>query len=232
MPVPSTIISNQVAPLMNDAALTQYNNESCLPYFNIALRELQEVFQENNIPVTNEVSSVLTIPASTIVIAFVGTTPILPAGLVEIQQLWESDDSGNTWTPMIRKEFIPHSLEQPELDSFMIWAWVDNEIRLPPASSILYLKIDYIKNLFTLPTIETIDTDLGANFINLESFLGYRTAGLCARFIGENPTRADQLDGNATDSLARALNIPTKGRQAIMTRRRPFRSSYKMRGWY
>lgn len=239
MPTPAEIIS-AVAALQNDTARTSYTNDACLPYLNLALDELQEIFEENNIPVTNEVSAELTVDPATdtvtngqVIIAFVGTLPLLPSNLIEIQEVWESNDGGNTWIPMHKKDFIPHNLEELQLSSFGIWAWVDNEIHLPPATTPIILKLDYIKSIFATPiTMPNIDTDLGVAFKNIKTYLSYKTAAICSMYIGENETRAQVLNMQADQALERALNIPIKGRQAIVTRRRPFRASYKSRGWY
>ena len=239
MPTPAQII-DMVASLQNDTQQQEYTDEACLPYLNIALDELQELFEENNIPLTNEDSAPLTVDSSTatvtdnqVIIAFSGTLPLLPANLVEIQQIWESNDNGNTWIPMSKKDFIPHSIETLQLSSFGEWAWVNNEIHLPPATSVILLKLDYIKSIFNTPIgIEDINIDLGESFKNIKTHLGYATAALCSMFIGENETRAAALKGKADEAIERALNIPIKGRQAITTRRRPFRASYKSRGWY
>ena len=230
MPTPAEII-DIVAPLQNDTAKTRYTYDACLPYLNIALAELQEVFEENNIPISNQTSAALVVPAGTTAIAFTGTIPVLPTGLIEIYQLWESDNGGNDWIPMERKDFIPHYLEDVQLAFFGIWAWIDNEIRVPAATGIIDLKLDYIKSIFPIPlTMENINVELGIKFKNITTHLGYATAALCSMFIGENETRAGALKEKADEALERALNIPTKGRQSILTRRRPFRASYKMRG--
>lgn len=239
MPTPAEIIS-AVAALQNDAGQSHYTDGACLPYLNLALDELQEIFEENNIPVTNEESAELSVNPATatvtngqVIIAFTGTLPLLPSNLIEIQEIWESNDGGNTWISMSKKDFIPHNLETLQLSSFGEWAWVDNEIHLPPAATIILLKLDYIKSIFATPiTMAQIDTDLGFSFKNIKTYLSYKTAAICSMYIGENETRAQVLNSQAGEALERALNIPTKGRQAIITRRRPFRASYKSRGWY
>lgn len=231
MPTPAEII-NMAASLQNDTAQTIYTDEACLPYLNMALDELQEIMEENNIPVTNEVSAVINVPVGTTVIGF-ATAPALPAGLIEIQQVWESNDGGDTWLPMTRKEFIPHNIEELELSSFGLFAWIDNEIHVPPATQIIALKLDYIKSIFDTPIqLDDVDVDLGVRFKNIKNYLGYATATLCSMFIGENETRAAALNTKASEALERTLNIPTKGRQMIAIRRRPFRASYKSRGWF
>lgn len=226
MPTPSEII-DMAASLQNDTAQTQYTDPACLPYLNMALDELQEIFEANNIPVTNEVSIVLTIPIGQTVI---GYTTGLPNNLIEIQQLWERSAGTNPWIPMTKKEFLPHYLEGVEYTTFRYWAWINNEIRLFPCNQENDIKMDYIQSIFDTPIdINDVEIDLGIRFKNIKSFLGYKTAALCSMYIGENETRAAALNGQAEQALERSLGISIKGTQSIIARRRPFRASYKMR---
>lgn len=228
MPTPSAII-DMVASLQNDTAQTTYTDAACLPYLNIALDELQEYFELNNIPVTNETSSVLNCPTGTITIGFTGGPPALPSNLIEIQRLWESPEGLNSYTPLTKKEFLPHNLETGvSISQFLIWAWFDQEIHLIAAGSDIDLKLDYIKSIFATPiAIGSVGVDLP--IINCKTFLGYRTAALCAHFIGANKTRADELNGFAELALDRVLGVGVKGKQSIMTKRRPFRFKFKSR---
>lgn len=230
MSTPGEII-NMVASLMNDTAQTVFTDAACLPYLNIAIDEMLEIFEQNNIPITNEVSAVITVPIGTTAIGFTGGVgaPILPAGLIEIQQLWESPTGNANWIPMVKKEFLPHYMETQELNQFLIWTWQNQEIRVPLANQIIDLKIDYIRKVIVTPIIiDDINDDIP--IINIKSYLGYHTGALCAMFISENATRAEVLEGLAGEALFRTLGISTKGKQSITTRRRPFRSSYKTRG--
>lgn len=232
MPTPAEIIDN-VASLQNDSAQETYNDGACLPYLNIVLDELQEIFEQNNIPVTNEVPAVLNVPAAvspgTTVIGF-STTPALPSNLIEIQRVWERLKNTDPWVPMSRVEFISHYLEGQLVTQFQFWAWIDNEIHVLNSLQDNDLKLDYIKSIFATPiSIDDIDVDLGVQFKNVKSYLGYKTAALCSMYIGENETRAMTLNAQADDALSRSLGISIKGRQAINTRRRPFRASFKRR---
>jgi hypothetical protein len=67
--------------------------------------------------------------------------------------------------------------------------------------------------------------------INSRSYLSYKTAALCAMFIGENESRAKILNDQADEAMERLEGISNKGRQQIMTRHRPFRAAYKSRGY-
>lgn len=229
MPTPAEII-NMTASLQNDTNQTIYTDAACLPYLNMALDELQEIFEMNNIPVTNEVSVVMTVPAGTTEIAFVGTTPLLPQNLIEIRKIWESASGINEYVGMSKVEYLPQYLEGVTYTSFMFWAWIDNAIHLLEATGDIDLKLDYIKSIFSTPIlISQIDDDLGIKFKNVKSYLGYKTAALCSMYIGENETRATALNMQAEDALFRSLDISLKGKQSMMVRRRPFRAAYKSR---
>jgi hypothetical protein len=126
---------------------------------------------------------------------------------------------------MERKNLIPHYLDGVEYYSFNIWAWEGNAIHLLPCVQSNDLKIDYIKQL---PNI--VDQNSIIGIINGQSFLEYRTAALLAQFIGQNESRASELNGNAGNAIERVLGIENKAKQAIMTRRLPFRANWKRRG--
>ena len=232
--IPSNIIT-AVATLMNDSSQTQYTNSVVLPFLNMALDELQEVFELNGLPVTNETSAVITVPAqinSTQINIQIGpnTTPALPADLIEIQQLWESPTKLNRWTEVVKREFLPHYLEDgTTISQFLIWSWEQGQVNLIAANQINDLKMDYTALMFNTPIlIQNINISLP--FINIGTYLQYKAGALAAMFIAENPERAGALDSLAGTALNRAIGIPVKGMQSIVTRRKPFRFSFKNRG--
>lgn len=219
-------VMNAAASLLNDTARSVYSYTVQLPYLNLALQDLRKLLELNNSPVTNESTPVVINVSKNISTIGFATSPALPTDLIEIQQLWESAEGMNQWTPMERKEFLPHYLENAQISQFLIYAWYDNEIHLLPANADNDLKIDYIKNLFT----SVVDENSQLSIINADSYLQFRTAALCAEFIGENQTRAASLNIQAQQSFDTLIGIDNKGRQAISTRRRPFRSAWKNRG--
>ena len=228
MPKPSDIITT-VAVLMNDYTQSVYNDVACLPFVNLALDELQELFELNDIPVTHDTSAAITIKSGVDRIG-IDTTPALPSNLIEITQLWESPFGQGRWTPMTKKEFLPNYLKDGVKTSiFAIWDLEHGRVKLIAANSDIDLKIDYIGSLFNTP-IAIKDVDVNLPFTNVKTYLEYKTGALCAFFIAENETRAQVLDSLAGQALNRALGIPIKGMQAVTTRRRPFRASFKRRG--
>lgn len=213
------------AALLNDAALSVYTYTAQLPYLKIALRELREIMELSNVPVTNKTAEILAIPAGTTEISFV-TTPSLPTDLIEIQQIWERATGVNPYVPMVKKEFIPAYLTDDYVQSpnFLIWAWNGNKIQLPPANQINDLKLNYIYEI-----TQIVDQNSTIAIPNGQSFLTFRTAALCAQFIMENKERADDLNADAGIAVDRMEGIESKAKQATFTRKRPFRASYKKR---
>ncbi len=222
-----------VAALLNDQVQSVFTNAVLLPYYNMSLQKLQETFELNNIPVTNETSTPVPMKVVSGVdrIAFTGTNPQLPGDLIDIRQLWESPSGTNVWTPMVRKEFLPHYLDQDQpINQFLIYSWQGQEIRLIAANADNDLKMDYVKSILPRITIGQIIEPI--NILNVSLFLTDWTAGLAAYFIGENESRAETLYGLANESLITSMGISIKGMQSVSTRRRPYRAAYKQRQVY
>lgn len=228
MPKPSYMMG-VVATLMNDTARTFYTDQIVLPYFNLALDTLQELYELNGLPITNETSFAITIPAGIGKIGF-GTVPALPSDLIEIQQLWESSSGLNQWLPMDKKDFIPHYLEDTTtISQFLIWSWKHQTIEVIPANQPNDLKIDYVASIFNTPILLQ-NVNVNMPFTNIGTFLEFMTAAYTSMFSAENEVRAQELTGLAGQALSRALGIPIKGMQSIPIRRRPFRFALKNRG--
>lgn len=229
MAKPSEIILG-TASAMNDSAQRFYNNANTLPYLNMALDILQEIYELNDIPVTTETSSApITIKAGVGRLGF-DTTPAFPSDLIEIKQLWESTSGLSQWTPMIKKDTIPHYLEDnTTISMFLIWCLEGGRVILIPSNQDNDLKIDYVGKLFNTP-IQIKDINVNLPFTNIKTYLEFQTAALCNTFVARNPTQAQILGSLAQDALSRALGIPIKGMQSVVTRRRPFRHSFKHRG--
>lgn len=214
------------AALLNDTQLQIYNYVAQIPYLNIALDELQEECQLNNVPVTNESNTIMTIRAGTEGIGGGNGQPNLPPNFVEPLDLQERV-TGNTYAfiPMSRMDFVPTN--QTNSAYLLYWAWNGKSLIFIPGGSTgnVDIQIHYIKSIFKKISLSTDQIDM----IGSKTFLEYRTAALCAEFIGENKTRSDDLNEMAQLALQRTLGITTKGRQAIFTRRRPFMAGWRSR---
>jgi hypothetical protein len=225
MDYPLSDVMDRAAVLLNDAAKTDWTYDRQLPYVQIALDELQEEFEQNNVAATNETSAAILIPAGITDLGY-HTTPKLPNNLIEVQQFWEQQTQGSSgYIPMTKVEFLPHYLEDQLTTNLVYWAMIDGEVKFLGATNDVQVKMDYVASLF--PRVVTKDTII--TVINTKTFLSYRTAALGSEFTGENPTRAKSLNDDAIIALGRALGIPTKSMQSVSTRRRPFRAAYRAR---
>ena len=221
-------VMDAVASLMNDTAKSVYTYTVQIPYLNMALLELREYFELNDIPVTSIRSSAISIPAgySTIAFGAVVPAPALPTDLVEPQQLWERTHNTDPYIPMTRVETLPLSQSGTQIGQFIYYVWKAQKIEFFAANQWNDIKIDYIGEIFTPAT----GSSSAINVINTQSFLDYRTAALCAKYIGENESRSNELNNSAQVALDRVVGIGSKGRQSIVTRRKPFRAGFRVRG--
>jgi hypothetical protein len=220
---------NQSASLLNDTARTVYTYAAQIPYLKMALQELREEFEQNSVPVTENSSAVITVLAGQTVLSYNAVLPLpaLPSDMVEPLALWERTTGIDPYVPMTKRDFLPHNLAGTITGQFVFYVWQSQQILVLPANQNNDIKIDYIKQLFT----DLIDENSQINVINAQSFLEYRTAGLVAEFVERNLTTSDRMNQYALLAMNRVTGIASKGKQNIMTRRRPFRAGYKGRGW-
>jgi hypothetical protein len=225
--IASTVLAKS-STLLNDTARTIYTYTAVLPYLQIAMQELQEHFELNNIPVTQLSSALINIPAGTTQIIYNGVgVPKLPDDMIEPAQLWERQEGIDPYVPMSRRDYIPHQLEGILTGKFSFYVWENQIIKFLPANRDNDIKIDYVKDIFTA----LVDENSVINVINAATFLEYRTAGLCAEFIERNINNSNSLNTYAVMALDRATGIGVKSKQTILTRRKPFRAAYKKRGF-
>lgn len=217
-------VMDTAAALMNDPSKTIYTYIKQLPYFNIALKDLQRVYELNEIPVTAVTSAVIPINAGATQITF-GGTPALPADLVEPKLLWERQRNVDPYIPMSKVDFLPQQLAGVQIPQFIWYVWQGQKIQVLAANQDNDIKMEYTCYLFTTAA-DTGGAD-SYSVINAQGYLEYRTAAHLANYIAENPTRAAALTADAERALEESAGISTKGRQAIATRHRPFRAGYK-----
>lgn len=215
-------IMDKAAALLNDTEKQRYTYVAQFPYLEIALTDFRMIAQLNNVSVTNQRSSTITVPAGTTVISS-DTSPTLPTDLVDIISLYENNVTTGQFIEVRRRNFLTPT--DTQVAQFGRYAWNNNEIQLPSATGIIYLQIDYISTLFSL----VVDENSEVKVINADSFLWYRLAALCSRYIGEDTERAGVLDGEAQLKIDQILGIENKSKQGMATRRRPFRGPYSRR---
>jgi len=222
-------VMDLAAAALNDVDRTVYSYEVQIPYLKLALQELQEIFELNSLPVTEQTSAAIPVPSSNDVIELIFDAPgatRLPDNMIEPLRLWERFTNSYPWTLMTRTEFIPNNLLGTSVNYFTYWVWQSNKILLLPSNGDNDIKIDYIGSLF--PKYVRADTIIPVQ--NGIGYLAYKTAELVSDMIEHNQARAQTNGGRAATSLDRISGITIKNKQQIMARRRPFRASYKRWG--
>ena len=222
-------VMDRSAALLNDPAKTDYTYLAQLIYLNMAIDELVENLEESNVSPANQTSATITIPIGSYQITPLesATTPHYPVDLVEIQQVSERlSGTTDSFIPLGRREFIQ---VYPPSNSLLFWCWEDQIIKFNPSGALSEREIQllYVRKGIALATDDT--TVIGT--INARSYLSYKTAALCALYVGENQSRFEALEEQAQKALERMEGISNKGRQQFSTRHRPFRAGYKSRGW-
>jgi hypothetical protein len=224
MPLASEILLRSAA-LLNDPGQQIFTNAVLLPYLKIAWDELQDDMMNNGIPTIKEATAALEIAAGVSVISSSSVPVALPENLVEPIELHEKapgeDDS--YYRLMTPKSFSP-DIEPGS--TLRYWAWNDEEIQFPPASTSRIVRIRYQKSL---PTITGESTNIAVR--GAVPFLATKTAAYAAEFIGQNLTRSSSLRADAEKNLAKFRNIRVRGLQGIKTTRIPYGASRRKRRW-
>jgi len=210
-----------VAALMNDPAYTDYTFMAVLPYLNMAIEELNEHLEEANVAITNRLSEPI--------VVYPGEDKILnpPIDIIEIQEVGERTRGQNVaYTPLPRREF-PDIL--PQTGSLSYWVYFGQRLLFNPNGANETKEVQLKYTCKPIRRVKDAEGVIGSS--NANSFLSFKTAALCAQFIGEDSQRAGILNEQAEMALERIIGISNKGRQQIMTRHRPFRAGYKSRGY-
>lgn len=220
-------ISKDAGILLNDVKLTRFTFTLQLPYINMAYGELGEQLEYSDVSFVKESSAVIKVPVGQRDIG--GPSGIkLPDNLISPKALFERMSGANSdFVQMAQVEFLPNPQPETLTNAFIYWTWQNQEFWFTGANCDIDVRIDYIANQF----VRLTKPDDQVLLFNARSFLGFRTAALCAEFIGEDQARAGSLNGNAGAALDRIIGITTKEMQGIRTRRRPFRSGYKSNSW-
>jgi len=210
--------------LLNDQQNAVFTNAVQLEYFKIAYEEIRQDCEDHNIPITNKTTTAIYIPQGTKDIGG-PTGPALPNDLVEVLECWEVPaNTNNNYMLMRRLNFLPKTVI---LTSYLeVYTWAEQYVHFLGANTDVNVKLDYVAT--GMPDIT--DENSIIKLINAINFLKYKTAALCAMFIGENETRAEVLQQSALAAKDVLLSILVKNSQGIQTRMRPFMAAYKLRG--
>jgi hypothetical protein len=223
-------VMDRCAVLLNDPAKTDYTYDVLLPFVRMAFDELQDSLVESQSGVATYSYNGTILPKGSNAIwnAESLNTPNYPQHLTEIQEISERlAGSSDPFVPLIRVEYPPNT--EPG-DRLGFWAWQNQIIKfnVQGCTTDREIQMRYLVN----GIISALSPSTSIGIMNAQSYLSYKTAALAAMYIGENKERAEILEAEALKAMDRIENINNKSRQQMMTRHRPFRATWKMRGGY
>ena len=212
MPILASDVIAEAAALLNDTNQVTFTNTNVLPYLIRANRELEVKLVRLGAQVITQIATVTTIPASAVAIEY---SP-LPSDIVYPMELGERNQGATTddFIPMSELDFEP-SLQI--CDMLRFWAWRNNNIYFIGCTQPRDVRLVYRRMLSAIVS----DTS-NEEVIESEPWLAARTAELCARYIGENKIRADDLKIDVLDAWDNLQGMIAKSLQGMRARHRPF----------
>jgi hypothetical protein len=212
MPLASDIM-DQAAAQLNDASKTIYSYAVQLPFLKSAWNKLQLELIANGIDVTREVSAVIDVAANSTYV----TTPSDMIQPIIVRE--RADGTSDLFVEVEEVDDIP---EIDQVDEIIYWSWREEVLYINSPATAREVKVTYKKSLN--PATGSSST---LNVLNSTEYLACMTASLCARYIGENPTRAAELYAEAELAKDLLLRSEVNTRQSGPVRPRSYGASKK-----
>ncbi len=204
-----------VRALLNDRNDKLFHDEDQLEYLKIAFQQFEQELQNAGVTVTLMVSEDITVPAG-------DTELTLPTSFLVPISLQEKASTDTFFSGMREVR----NVEKPDRDqsnTLGIWDFRHNCINFVGSTAERLVRLEYWR---TLPPPESANTTQYVQ--GGENSLKFRTAALCARYIGNNKERSDELNAEAALALDLLTSIYVKTNQGIRVRRKPFRLARRM----
>lgn len=213
MPDTAQDVMVEAQGLLNDAAGIFYSLDSLLPYLNRAYRELQDYYNLHGLKTTVTTATLVTVPANALSLQNPPPDLLRPLHLAE-----RTPGTSEQFTDMDERSWEP---DETPTNHLRIWTWREETIFFVGATADREIRIRYVKGLSALSGPGSF-----VGITNSKLVLASRTASLGARYIGENPTRADELDSETGRALDRLIVTAIRQNQGLPARRR--RTRYRV----
>jgi len=196
--------------VLNDVAIDLHTNEVLLPYLKIANDDLSDELVDHGSTVTKEVS--VDIPLSANVKQL-----ILPNDIIVPIQAFEKDTGRGDeyYKQMDQRSFLPNGVPGNELG---VWVWREQQVVFIGATVSKSIRLRYHRLILAV-TGENSPIEL----THALNYLAYHTAALAAEHIGQNRSKAIDLESVAVGKLNKLLKKEVKQSHSKPTRRRPFK---------
>lgn len=196
--------------VLNDLAIDLYTDTVLLPYLKIANDDLSDELVDNGATVSREVTTDIPLSRN-------NKTLVLPDDMIVPIELFEKDSGqDDSYYRFCRQRgFLPNALPATELQ---VWTWREQNIVFVGSTLDKVIRVRYYR-LITQVLGPTTSLEL----THALNYLSYHTAALAAEHIGQNRTKAIDLEAQAIQKLNKLLKKEVKQNQAKPTRRMPFR---------
>lgn len=210
MPTLSSDVFLRARAVLNDVAIDLYTDDVLLPYLKIANDDLSDELVDNGATVQKEVSADIPLGSGI-------SQPALPGNMIVPIEVYEKDQGQDDsyYRYMHQKEFLPNSIPGRDLN---VWAWREQAINTLGATQGKVLRIRYHR-LVT----DIVGPNSPIELTHALNYLAYHTAALASEHIGQNRTKAIDLESQAIIKLNKLLKKEVKQSHGRPIRRRPFK---------
>ena len=212
MPISAEDVMQRVAGVfLNDPNQTYWTDDKIIPSLKYANDELGNLLTNHGVSVQRAVSVNVDVEIGDTELPDYPTDFFLPLELRE-----RARDSEEDWVNVgVDGRWInPNILSSARI---IEWTYRNNKIFFNPPTSQREVQLRYLRNIMAIVNkTNNIEIDRSINF------LASRTAELCARFVGRNPSKADEIKVNEVGHAQHML-INSFVRISQKVRRRPYR---------
>lgn len=210
MPTLASDVMDSSRAVLNDIAKDLYTDEALLPYLKIANDDLSDELVDNGSTVTKEVSIDAPLLAGAKQI-------VLPNDLIVPIECFEKDSAQDDsyYRMMHQSDFLPNNIPGVELG---VWIWQGQQIQFNGSTQDKKIRVRYHRLILEITGVNT-----PLELTHAKNYLAYHTAALAAEHIGQNRTKAIDLEGVAIQKLNKLLKKEVKQSHSKPTRRRPFK---------
>lgn len=201
-------VMDDAAAALNDFNKSLYTYDVQLPYLKMANRDLDQSLQLIGHPITMMNEAIIPVLAGAVELTLPASF-FLPISLAE-----RKPGTTESFTDMTQTRFASGT----QGSSLGVWDFRHNCINFVGATQDREVKLSYWR---TLPEIQS---DASQLFVNGgRNYLAFRTAAMCAAFIGQNELQASILNNEAGAAIDKLESLFIKNRQVHRVRRRRFR---------
>lgn len=198
---------------LNDVGASIWSNASLFPFLQEAHRELRSKVILNGIPVIDEVTGVLSVPAGTTDLTAVAGYPVDLIVPIWMKERQAGDPNNSDFIDMTPRDFLPNINQDIWL---FWWCWRKEKILVVGSLNAEEVQIRYRRQI---PTPNAAGDSVG--WLGAENYLSYRTAALACNSVGEGE-KGQGLTDTANNNMDTVIRLNVKQMQSLPARRRPY----------